>query len=475
MLVEEYESMKKMNEEILKKEQDGDLAMRRIFAKITELQNEKRGVDSLLSEKTEELEELKEQELKVAKELKERQEEVIDLSNRLQKSREETSEAIETSKNKNDEVMKLRGAVKEEQKARDEYQEEAKKTQAELIETKKKLEVTSLELASLKDLALPLKTAVGESISIKGKLDTIFSDVYRLAGRFFSELKIADDAFQGISWENLTKDDRLAGIPLPPSNTPPARYMRRAAVIRLIALAAVRHLFQPVYLTEEGGELGEVLDEIHVLDPRRAHWVRSILLKIDTNEQSKNGKRRAEAVVKEVLLYVGALLVSSDGSQAKVHEFRDVLYRWCERTLNVWMELQLLEPKFTALFIDDTKSLRSEDWTRLPDSPTLLTQGGAPTHGAGPKTEPKGGLFSNEIVAKLWPAFLVSRAKDGVTRRFKSGYVLVEPQVATARKEVANVRLSHNSGHCRLRRTQQRLEALTDGSNDSTADMETFL
>ncbi|ROW07525.1 hypothetical protein VPNG_07068 [Cytospora leucostoma] len=447
--------------------------MRRIFATITELQNEKSSVEIVLSEKEKELDGLKKQELKVAMELKERREEVTALSKGLQKSREETSEAIETSKNRNDEVMKLRGAVEEEQKARDECQEEAKKTQAELTETKKKLEVTSLELASLKDLALPLKTAVGESTSIKGKLDTIFSDVYRLAGRFFSELKLADDAFQGIPWENLTKDDRLAGIPLPPSNTPPARYMRRAAVIRLIALAAVRHLFQPVYLTEEGGELGEALDEVHVLDPRRAHWVRSILLKIDTNEQSKNGKRRAEAVVRDVLQSVGALLVSSDGSQAKVHEFRDVLYRWCEKTLNVWQELQLLEPKFTALFIDDAKSLRSEDWTRLPDSPTLLAQGGAPTNGAGPRTEPKGGLISNEIVAKLWPAFLVSRAKDGVTRRFKSGYVLVEPQVSTARKEVANVRLSYNSSHRRLRSTQRRLEALIDGQSvrvDQTLD-----
>lgn len=101
--------------------------------------------------------------------------------------------------------------------------------------------------------------------------------MYRLAGRFSSELKLADDAFQGISWGTLTEDDRLAGIPLPPSNTPPARYMRRAAVIRLVALAAVRHLFQPACLTEEGGELGEVLDGIHVLDPPRAHWVRSVL------------------------------------------------------------------------------------------------------------------------------------------------------------------------------------------------------
>lgn len=102
--------------------------------------------------------------------------------------------------------------------------------------------------------------------------------------------------------------------------------MHRAAVVRLVALAAVRHLFQPAYLTEEGGELGEVFDGIHVLDPPRAHWVRSVLPEIDANEQSKNGKRRAEAVVRDVLQSAGALLVSSDGSQAKVHEFRDVLY-----------------------------------------------------------------------------------------------------------------------------------------------------
>lgn len=155
-----------MNEEILKKEQEGDLAMRRIFATITELQIEKTSVGDVLGEMKKELDGLRKLELKVAMELKERREEVTDLHNKLQKSREETSEAIETSKNRNDEVMKLQGTVKEEQRARDECQEEAKKAQAELTETKKRLEVTSLELTILKDLALPLRKAVGESTSM---------------------------------------------------------------------------------------------------------------------------------------------------------------------------------------------------------------------------------------------------------------------------------------------------------------------
>lgn len=306
----------------------------------------------------------------------------------------------------------------------------------------------------------------------KAHLDGLFDDAYQLAKDYFSQLDLMDEVFRGVAWQKLKKDNRLADIPLPPTNSQSARQMRAAAVLRLVALAAVEHIFQPVYLTEDGGELGQVLDSIYALDRARAQRVRSVLLKIDTKLQVANGKKRVEAASFDVLESVGPLLGIPDGPLDKQAPFRRDLDAWCQRARQTWMDIQKLEGKFTVLFEEDIKDLRPVDWRRIPDQPASPTQGsGAPANGA--KTT--GTLAAEDIVALLWPAFFVTRAKDGSSQRCKGGYVLIKSQVATARRELLNARSASDSGSRRGGDAQRRLAALTSGSNNSTEDFGSFL
>ncbi|ROV87723.1 hypothetical protein VSDG_09743 [Cytospora chrysosperma] len=439
-VVEDNVSLKARNEEFECKTKEWDITKREMFATINTVQSEAKKAKALFSQKVEELQKSKEQEAELREMLGQSREKVEDLKKELEANGVEISKTMRRFQNKEDEIRKLNVSLDKTRKDLKECQKTASATQKELTEMREQYGRASQDLADLRGVAFPLTKVESKSSAPAklGQLDSLSEGAYKLATAFFSKLELADGIFRGTPWQNLKSDSRLANIPLPPTNSQPARQMRAAAALRLIALAAVEHIFQPVYLTEAGGELGEVLDDVYALDWSGAQRVRSVLLNIKREVQAANGKRRVEAASMDVFESVGPLLVSPDGSLGRQAEFRRDLQAWCDKARVLWTELQELEGKFTVLFEEDKKSLRPEDWRRIPDEPTPPKQGSAPASGA----KAAGALTAEDIVTLLWPAFFVSKEKDGreSTQRFKGGYVLVKPQVVAARREVANAR-----------------------------------
>lgn len=76
------------------------------------------------------------------------------------------------------------------------------------------------------------------------------------------------------------------------------------------------------------------------------------------------------------------------------------------------------------------------------------------------------------IVGSIPIAALVSQEEDSV---LATGGVLVKLQVAAARREASNARSLSDSSHRRERDVQRRLAALTNGSNNSPENLESFL
>lgn len=475
-VVEDNVSLKARNEEFECKTKEWDITKREMFATINTVQSEAKKAKALFSQKGEELQKSKEQEAELRETLGQSQKKVEDLKKELEANGVEISKTMKRIQDKEDEIRKLNVSLDKNRKDLKDCQKTASATQKELTEMREQYGKASQDLADLRGLAFPLTKVDSKSSApakFRAQLDSLSEGAYKLATTFFSKLELADGIFRGTPWQNLKNDSRLADIPLPPTNSQPARQMRAAAALRIIALAAVEHIFQPVYLTEAGGELGEVLDDVYALDWSGAQRVRSVLLNIKREVQAANGKRRVEAASMDVLESVGPLLVSSDGCIDRQAEFRRDLQAWCDKARALWTELQELEGKFTVLFEEDKKSLRPEDWRRIPDEPTPPKQGSASASGA----KAAGALTAEDIVTLLWPAFFVSREKDGreSTQRFKGGYVLVKPQVGAARREVANARSLSDSSHRRGRDVQRRLSMLTDASNNSTENLASFL
>lgn len=292
----------------------------------------------------------------------------------------------------------------------------------------------------------------------------MFEDAHRLVHHFFDQLLLEPQITHGKSWQNFTKLGCLDKIPLPPSNSEVARQMRVAAVLRVLAETACEYIYQPVYLTEDGTEMGEVISQA---SPSDAQWMRRVLLNIEAKRQGDHGKRRAENAANEVVEMLGFFLINSP---AETSDFKAAVKEWYQKACKVWMSLQQLEIRFEAgleVQIGDQSPLR---WKPLPD---LLHKDSSPTEGApnGSKTRSDAkDLVMGDIAAEVWPEFLATKRERLIP--VLPGYVLLEAQAAVARQELEAVTLNRASGIRRAAHGRQRpVQTVMGGANGSTEDL----
>lgn len=251
--------------------------------------------------------------------------------------------------------------------------------------------------------------------------------------------------------------------------------MRVASVLRILALSALEHLFQPVFLTEFGTEVSAFIDHLYQSNSEYAHWIRSVLLNIEPETQTENARKRVEAVVEDVVECLDFLLQPAGMSK----QFRSALEQWCEESTQAWLDLQRLTFAFQCFFEPHIQDIQPKEWAPLPESPILPrkagikeTNGGSATNGSGKTTScdtNKHDMASANIAAQIWPLVLAVR-KDGKSELVRRGYMLTEPQVRAALDEVVPSG-PQNRNHQRLRR-QERNRQMTSLPNNST---ESFL
>lgn len=219
---------------------------------------------------------------------------------------------------------------------------------------------------------------------------------------------------------------------MPSTNSTAARQMRVASIIRLLAAIASEHIFQPVYLTEDGVEVSKLIEDLYDSDLSQAQWLRRVLLNTNRQHQQEHGRRRADTVVEQVCQSVEFLMHPSDLS-----EFHTALSQWCNNVLDLWMKLQQIGGMVHSISIpqiDDDTDWRF--WTPLSTLPFTRNQSGKQENGkpsSGSKQAKE--MKKKNFAAQVWPAFLVIE-EDGNQWVLKRGYVLTESQVEEAAQEV---------------------------------------
>lgn len=247
-----------------------------------------------------------------------------------------------------------------------------------------------------------------------------------------------------------------------------------AAVLRLLAEAAYSHICQPTHIPHSGTAVADLLDTIDQLDPRRASYVRSVLLGIDPGKQEDFGKKRATAASKDVYDYVSFMM---DDRKA----FGRALLEWFDKVCNTWRSFQQLEVRFQALFEFKNEDLVPEEWGPLPEPLVLAaqTQGhavnGAAPDGTSTRPSPNVKLELDNIAAQIWPAFLVVTTA-GKLEPLKVGYVLLKAQTAAADLELSSHASPETNLDIRRMGRGQRWEIVpTNGANNTRERLDTFL
>lgn len=250
--------------------------------------------------------------------------------------------------------------------------------------------------------------------------------------------------------------------------------MRVAAVLRLLADAASSHICQPTHIPHRGSTVADLLDTIDHLDPRRARYVRGVLLSIDPAKQDEYGKKRATVACKDVYDSVSFMLNDRKA-------FGRALLEWFDKVCRIWRSFQQLEVRYRAIFEPKNEDLIPEEWEPLPEPQVLSAQAqglaanGAVSERTSAKTSPNTKLGLADIAAQIWPAFLVTTTA-GKLEPLKTGYVLLKAQAAAADRELS----SHASPETNLdvHRTGrgQRWGIIpTNGANNTRERLDTFL
>lgn len=250
--------------------------------------------------------------------------------------------------------------------------------------------------------------------------------------------------------------------------------MRVAAVLRLLADAASSHICQPTHIPHRGSTVADLLDTIDQVDPRRARYVRGVLLSIDPAKQDEYGKKRATVACKDVYDSVSFML---DDRKA----FGRALLEWFDKVCHTWRSFQQLEVRYRALFEPKNEDLVPEEWEPLPEPPELPAQtkgqaaNGTAPQGASTKPNPHMKIKLVHIAAQIWPAFLLTTTA-GKLEPLKTGYVLLKAQAAAADREVnSHASPEANLSVHRMGRGQRWEIIPTNGANNTRERLDTFL
>ncbi|CAG9983940.1 unnamed protein product [Clonostachys byssicola] len=376
--------------------------LKQLNASEAELESTKDALNSLKAEKVAtdgKLQEIKDDRDKFRQkshEASEKQNSLLIKNNKLQKHIEALEKGLEDAKGEIEKGLKLQGLLRKEQFEKQNVQDELDR------------------LTSFSAIMDEYDDAKRDKFHTE--LERIFNLAYDLAAKFL---------FQDIDMSNVTSNDwsRMresvlysSSLPLPMSNTVPAKHMRFAVGLSVLAYWLTKHVFQPIYISEDQDEAARLLTKIENQD-QEVH-VRSVLLQI----QDKGcGQTRASKAAQEVLKSIRPLIPPPLFAECE-REIEKV----CSEALDVWGSVQHLTELVVANF--KPTMAPTEEGLSLPESPskTQATREGS-NKGDGPNkggtSKPKSGGIQNqaraspdsaapfsseEAVYHIWPEFSTS-------------------------------------------------------------------
>lgn len=306
------------------------------------------------------------------------------------------------------------------------------------------------------------------------KLGSIFQPAFGIVSKCFAN-DLPPRVFVRDNDDWLTFSGALAGtgIPLPPSNSPDAKRMRVAAVLRLLADVSRQELFQPFYTLEHGNELRDGLQK-RIDDDDHADFVRRVLLRTEpASLDNASVVARARAVEKTLKKVVRGIL-----SQEAQDVFLAAIYRWCIETAQMWrVNIQPQRDDVHAhIDLEDTE-LIADDWCVLSATPEWVPVNNAGA-GNGTRSSPNGSASGSanarptapantplasikDVAAYVWPLFW---ANGEIVQH---GLVVTKAQVAQARREVDQRTIQQDSSR-RNSRALGRPRSSTNGSAPNT-------
>ncbi|KAK2026470.1 hypothetical protein LX32DRAFT_730114 [Colletotrichum zoysiae] len=384
-----------------------------------------------------------------------------------------------------EEISKLQGEFKKKEAENEQLQMALKNACSEVSKVKKaeheaqekiktlrtELDKSETRLSKLDSFAVKLEPE--PSGATRNQLDVIFKDSFALMRKYLGN-DLANDVLSDSSrWNEVRNHPAVnRNIPVPSSNSPPAKKMRVVASLAILAFALSEHVFQPTYLLDNN-ELAGLLDYLTTASDfekdMEAH-LRSVLLKLCPSKHESNASERAKKASNDLIRRVGPLLPES-----KRDEFASALEKICQGAARCWAHVQRLVDRVDPVTrFEMTADMDAWKLMELPgmDGEPSKARGspspGGKKNGAQPKTQASGSSSGavEDVVAVVWPAFILFDEQETL----REGLVLKGSQVEEAKKEESS---GFRSGARRMTRHNSRRQSTQNGGD--AAERKAFL
>ncbi|KAJ2990273.1 hypothetical protein NUW58_g3034 [Xylaria curta] len=291
--------------------------------------------------------------------------------------------------------------------------------------TRIELSAKSNQLKELQDLSCEMVD--GSRDFVLEEINKTYNNAKSVAIKYFGEDLPEDIIANALLIEEIRK--LVYPIPFPASNSVAAKKVRIAAFLAGLGYRLVDQIYQPYFIPEEDQAPQHGLDAINTMlsnlshtDPKRELQLRSVLLAISPEEQTRIAYDRAEVIAEEIFDNLGILL-SSDQQPDFARDIRAL----CRLAVDSWNTLRVLKEKIEPF--TQTEEETEKYW--LPaelDGGSQKKQGNGKPNGLGLKPSLHS-LRSATKVILVWPGFSYG------TEVLKQGFMLLDSQVKLAEEE----------------------------------------
>lgn len=226
------------------------------------------------------------------------------------------------------------------------------------------------------------------------------------------------------------------------SNDPPAKLLRRLAVLTIFSKLLARHIFTPSYLIDSDPEFALAYVEFAKASPAKERFFRGLLVSFDENVQLQMAERRHELIVEELMGLVKDFLTSQQSES-----LREALSTLTFDAINIWRPLQRGKARISAETLEDP----GWSWQKYPSTATHeapTTSAAIPNQEVGP----------DEPAVCVFPRIYIVGAESN--QPIFSGFVTMKSQVDAAEREIRST-----GGSAASHRRQ--FSSLSNGGNGS--------
>lgn len=147
-------------------------------------------------------------------------------------------------------------------------------------------------------------------------------------------------------------------VPLPRTNSIPAKQMRIAVILAILARSLDIHIFHPTYAFGEDSEVREVLCHLAVRESKKESFCRGLLLSLFPDEQESAANERIDSVTEHVMRHVHGLLLNPEGE-----EFEAGLSRLARSAYETWATIRAIKERYEPSF--DGAPVEGFEWDTL--------------------------------------------------------------------------------------------------------------